>query len=219
MAVAITTLSPTVGTDAVHAPPAARRLDLLGRRRAAAVRGVSGVQPARARGKPAPHLRLRRDAARQDHVLRDRRARDGPDLGLHRHPVARPRTLLRAGRLRDGHVPDALDRPRRRLPERSPRLHGVPRLEALPLVLELHRPLLVRGAAGRAGARAHRLRVRLLRVPFAHPRRLFLHHHAGADLCGDAALLPQRHGLRRQQRLHRLQAHPGLSRSPRPARG
>ena len=90
---------------------------------------------------------------RQDHVLRDRRAGDGPDLGLHRHPVARPRPVLRARRLRDGHVPDALDRPRRRLPQRPARLHGVPRLEGVSLVLELHRPLLVRGAAGRAGAR------------------------------------------------------------------
>ena len=37
---------------------------------------------------------------------------------------------------------------------------------------------------------------------------LLLDHHAGADLRRDAALLPQRDRLRRQQRLHRLQAHP-----------
>ena len=55
---------------------------------------------------------------------------------------------------------------------------------------------------------AARLRVRLLRVPLAHQGRLLLDHHAGDDLRDDAALLPQRDRLRRQQRLHRLQAHP-----------
>ena len=163
----------------------------------------------------AAHVRLHGHARRQDHVLRDRRARDGPDLGLHRHPVARPRPVLRARRLRDGHVPDALDRPRRRLPERPARLHGVPRLEGVSLVLELHRALLVRGAAGRAGAGHARVRVRLLRVPLADQGRLLLDHHAGADVCVHAAVLPQRHRLRRQQRLHRLQAHPRAIRSPR----
>ena len=39
----------------------------------------------------------------------------GPDLGLRRHPVARPRPVLRARRLRLRHVPDAPDRPRRQL--------------------------------------------------------------------------------------------------------
>ena len=53
-----------------------------------------------------------------------------------------------------------------------------------------------------------RLRVRLLRLPLAHQGRVLLDHHAGDDLRDDAALLPQRDRLRRQQRLHRLQAHP-----------
>ena len=127
--------------------------------------------------------------------------------------------LLRARRLRDGHVPDALDRPRRRLPQRPARLHGVPRLEGLSLVLELHRPLLVRGAARGAGARRARVRVRLLRLPLAHQGRVFLDHHAGDDLRVDAAVLPQRDRLRRQQRLHRLQAHPRAFRSRRRRRG
>ena len=55
------------------------------------------------------------------------------------------------------------------------------------------------------------LRVRLLRLPLAHQGRLLLHHHAGDDLRRDAAVLPQRDRLRRQQRLHRFQAHPGHS--------
>ena len=55
---------------------------------------------------------------------------------------------------------------------------------------------------------AARLRVRLLRLPLAHQGRLLLDHHAGDDLRDDAALLPQRDRLRRQQRLHRLQADP-----------
>ena len=61
----------------------------------------------------------------------------------------------------------------------------------------------------RRGAGPGGLRVRLLRLPLAHQGRVLLHHHAGAHLCRDAALLPQRDRLRRQQRLHRLQAHPG----------
>jgi hypothetical protein len=47
------------------------------------------------------------------------------------------------------------------------------------------------------------------RLPLARQGRLLLDHHAGADLRA-AAVLPQRHRLRRQQRLHRLQAHPRL---------
>ena len=61
-------------------------------------------------------------------------------------------------------------------------------------------------APGAAGAR-----VRLVRVPLAHPRRLPLDRHAGAHLRGDAALLPERRRLRRQQRPDRLQAHPRLA--------
>jgi hypothetical protein len=60
----------------------------------------------------------------------------------------------------------------------------------------------------RAGA--DRLRLRLLRVSLANQGRLFLDHHAGADLRGDAPLLPQRDRFRRQQRLHRFQAHSRL---------
>ena len=36
------------------------------------------------------------------------------------------------------------------------------------------------------------LRLRVVRLPLAHPRRLLLDHHPGADLRGDAALLPER---------------------------
>ena len=50
--------------------------------------------------------------------------------------------------------------------------------------------VLVPGAAG-AG-------LRLAGVPLARHRRLPVDHHAGADLCADAGLLPQRHGVRRQ---------------------
>ena len=55
-------------------------------------------------------------------------ARSG--LGLLRHSLARPRRLLRARRLCDGHVSDAPDRRARRLRQSDPaRLHGVPELE------------------------------------------------------------------------------------------
>jgi hypothetical protein len=119
-------------------------------------------------------------------------------LGLLRHPLARPRRLLRARRLCDGHVPDAPDRRARRLRQPDPaRLHGVPELGELPWFWYGF-DLLVRHADGAAGARPARLRLRLVRLPQPRHRRLSLDHHAGDDLCAAARLLPQRHGLRRQ---------------------
>ena len=50
-----------------------------------------------------------------------------------------------------------------------------------------------------------RLRVRLLRLPLAHSRRLLLDHHPGSDLRDDAAVLPQRDRPRRQQRAYQFQ--------------
>ena len=54
------------------------------------------------------------------------------------------------------------------------------------------------------------LRVRVAGVPVARHRRLSVDHDAGAHLRADARVLPQRHGFRRQQRVHRLQGPPGL---------
>ena len=65
--------------------------------------------------------------------------------GYLRHPHARPRRLLRAGRLLHGHVPDAPDRHARRLRQSDPaRLHGVPELPGAALVLARLPPFLVR---------------------------------------------------------------------------
>src|SRR2546430_9944699 len=47
------------------------------------------------------------------------------------------------------HVPDAPDRPQRRLSEQPARLHGVPRLEGIPLVLARQRFVHVHAAQGR----------------------------------------------------------------------
>ena len=55
-------------------------------------------------------------------------------------------------------------------------------------------------------------RVRLARVPLARLRRVSLDHHPGADLRADAGVLPQRDGVRRQQRHDRLQGHRSASR-------
>ena len=72
-------------------------------------------------------------ADRQVSLLRVAGAGGRPGLGLLRHPLARPRRLLRAGRLLHGHVPDAPDRRARRLRQSDPaRLHGVPELPELP---------------------------------------------------------------------------------------
>ena len=92
------------------------------------------------------------------------------------------------------------------------RLHGVPELEGAALVLVRLRPFLVRRADGGAGAGPARLRLRLVRLPQPRHRRLSLDHHPGDDLCAAARLLPQRHGLRRQQRPDRFQGHSRLQR-------
>ena len=60
------------------------------------------------------------------------------------------------------------------------------------------------------GPRAPGLGLRLARLPLPGHRGLPVHHHPGPDLCPDARLLPQRDGLRRQQRPHRLQGPAGL---------
>jgi hypothetical protein len=49
-------------------------------------------------------------AVRQIPLLCHRRGGDGPALGLRRNPEPRARRVLRARRLRHGHVPDARDR-------------------------------------------------------------------------------------------------------------
>ena len=168
-----------------------------------------------------PCADLSRGAVRQICLLRDPRALHRSDLGLCRHSFARSRRVLRARRLRHGHVPDAADRHARRLCRPDPAgLHGVPELEGASGLLVFLRPLLVRGHHGRAGAGRARLRVRLVRVPQPRHRRLSLDHHPGADLRAAARLLPQQFRLRRQQRPDRLQGHPRLQRAgPGHARG
>ena len=136
---------------------------------------------------------------RQIYLLRAVGAVDRPDLGLLRHSLPRPWRVLRARRLRHGHVSDAPDRHPRRLCRSDPaRLHGVPELEgaAVLLVWLPAFPLCV--ADDRGGARRARLRVRLVRIPQPRHRRLSVDHHAGAHLRADARLFPQQFRLRRQ---------------------
>ncbi len=104
-------------------------------RRGAGAGAAAGPEPA-AGGQRALRLGLHRQHHRQMDLLRHPGAGDRPGLGLRRHPVARPRRLLRAGRLRHGHAPDAADRAARRLwPPGAAGLHGVPRLPGTALVL------------------------------------------------------------------------------------
>ena len=58
--------------------------------------------------------------------------------------------------------------------------------------------------------------VRLVCVSVARHRRVFFDHHPSAHLRPDARVLPQRHGLWRQQRIHRFQGHPGFRSALRP---
>ena len=105
------------------------------------------------------------------------------------------------------------DRPARRLRRPGPaRLHGVPELEeaargsGTASTISGSRCSMMVLVPAAAGAR-----VRLARVPVARHRRVPVDHHAGAQLRADARVLPQRHGLRRQQRLHRFQGHRSAS--------
>ena len=129
-------------------------------------------------------------------------------LGLHRHPEPRPRRVLRARRLRDGHVPHAR-RSRARASTRAscPTSWCSSTGRSCPGSGRGSTTSGSRSGDGARRARRARVRLRVLRVPFAHPRRLLLDHHAGADLRADALVLPERHRLRRQQRPDRLQAH------------
>ncbi len=154
-----------------------------------------------ARIERVPSVGLRADARRQVHVLRDRRAGARSRVGLLRHPEPWPCAVLRARRLRDGHVPDALHRPRRQIRQRPAGLHGVPRLAQAALVLAGHRPSRLCVAAGRSRAGRGRVGVRVFHVPFAREGRVSVDHHAGDDVCRNAAVLPQRDRVRRQQRL------------------
>ncbi len=62
-------------------------------------------------------------------LLRDAGAGGRPGVGVRRHTEPRPCRVLRARRLRDGHVPDAPDRPARRVRQPGAAgLHGVPEL-------------------------------------------------------------------------------------------
>ena len=71
---------------------------------------------------------------------------------------------------------------------------------------------------GRRGARAARLRVRLLRVPLAREGRVLLDHHPGADLRRDAAVLPQRRPASAATTASPTSSASSASRSRRPRR-
>ena len=172
--------------------------------------GVAAPERGARRRIGAAPARLPGAAVREVPLFRHRGPGHGPHLGLRRHPEPGPRAVLRAGRLRHGHVPHALHRRRGGLPQRLARLHGVPRLERAALVLVRLFQLPLRAGHGDAGARPAGLRVRLADLPLAHPGGLLLHRHPGAHLRRHVAVLPQQHRLRRQQRPHRLQAHPRL---------
>ena len=62
-----------------------------------------------------------------------------------------------------------------------------------------------------ACAGAARPGVRMVCVSVARHGSLFFDHHSGAQLCTHARVLPQRHGIRRQQRIHRFQRYPRVS--------
>src|ERR1700724_275986 len=119
-----------------HAFAGSRR-DLVYDRGRRGRRTDPAVEPAVAGRLLFPGADLSGGAVGQICLLRRAGARDRSDLGLLRHSLARARRVLRARRLRDGHVSDAPDRQPRRLWQPDPaRLHGVPELPEAALVLE-----------------------------------------------------------------------------------
>ena len=169
--------SPQGGGSASDDPPppppdAGRRPGRGLRRRASRARGRgAGAQPPCAADLAVPRADAFRGAVRQvaDLCAPCRLARSR--LGLLRHPLARPRRLLRARRLRDGHVPHAPDRPARRLrPSGAAGLHGVPELEGAAGRLVGLRPFPLRVADGAPRAGRPRLRARLVCLPRAGDR-------------------------------------------------
>ena len=153
-------------------------------------------------------------AVRQICLLRPAGALDRSDLGLCRHPVARSWRLLRARRLRHGHVSDAPDRRPRRLRQSDPaRLHGVSELARTAGVLVRVPALRLCGVDGAAGAGPARLCVRLVRLPQPRHRRLSVDHHPGDDLRAAARLFPQQFRVRWQQWPDRFQGHSRLQRA------
>src|SRR5215208_912611 len=171
----------------------------------------AGAQSATAHFVAAARADLSGLLVRQIRVLRAACPVDRSDLGLWRHSLARPRRLLRARRLRHGHVLDAPDRhPRRLCPSGAAGFHGVPQLAGAAGLLVRVPALPLRAHDGGAGARRAGVRVRLVRLPQPRHRRLSLHYHPGAHLRADARLLSQQFRLRRQQWPDRLQGHPRL---------
>ena len=174
-----------------------------------AVRRVPGIASRGSGRQRLASFRLHRHADRQDHVLCDRRAGDGSDLGLHRHPVPGHGTFPALGGYAMGmYLMRSIGRegvyhatcPTSWCSWIGRRTRGT---GASPITSGTRR-------SGRARAGPARVRVWLLRVSFAHQRRLFS-IITQAMTFAFMLLFSQRHRLRWQQQLHGLQTHPRLS--------
>ena len=112
---------------------------------AAVARRRAAPQPRGAGVLAAAPVRVYGDADRQVPLLCDAGARRRSGLGILRHPEPGACRVLRARRLRDGHVSHAADRPARRVrPSGAARLHGLSELDRAAVVLARLRPALVR---------------------------------------------------------------------------
>ena len=135
--------------------------------------------------------RLPRTAAGEISVLRTAGTEPRSDLGLCRNPEPRTRRFFCPRRLLYGHVPDAPDRYTRRLRKSAAaRLHGLPQLEGVALVLVGVRPFCLCGGYDHSRPRFARVGVRLARLSLARYRGLSLDHHASDDLRLDARFFP-----------------------------
>ncbi len=163
-----------------------------------------------------PDVDLLRENPRQNPLPLPRHPRDGSDLGLRRHPIARPHGLLRFGRLHHPHVADICPhRGNRR------RLAGQFRLPATPEEIQQGIASQIFGVVGASDlptfwSFAHSLPLqlilvvalprtlgadlRLARLPLSRDRRLPLDPHPSDDPRLRALPVPERLGLARQQR-------------------
>ena len=173
---------------------------------------LAGLNLLTSPGSSVARAALYRVAHRQVSLLRHPGAGGRSRLGLCRHPEPGPRRLLRVGWLCHGHVPHAPDRwPRGLRQPCAAGLHGVPELATPALVLVRVRPSAVRAGDGGGGAGPAGAGLRLARLPQPRLRCLSVHHYPGTDLRAAARVLPQRHGVWRQQRADRLQGNLFLS--------
>ena len=167
-----------------------------------------GIGARSAQGLDICNSALCRRAAGQIYLLRDPGRGAGPCVGILRDLVSRPWRVLRAWRIRNGHVSNAPDRSPRRLRKSDPAgFHGLSELEGASPSLVGVQFIRLRQRHDCACAWPAGLCFWMVCLSLARDRRLPFNHNAGDDICAKARVLSQRFRLWRQQRAYRFQGN------------